>query len=124
MKEASARAIHLKDYAPPSFRVETVELDVDFRDDHAVTTAKLAIRRNAPGALVLDGDELQLVSVKLDGKPVAHEVSAEKLTIAHVPDAFTLETVSRIYPQKSTASHCVTKPRASGASRGSSTGRM
>jgi aminopeptidase N len=102
MKEAQARAIHLKDYAPPPFRVETVDLDVEIRDDHAVTTAKLAVRRNAPGPLVLDGDELELVSVTVNGKAVAHEVTAEKLTIRDVPDAFTLETVSRIYPQKNT----------------------
>ena len=102
MKEAQARAIQLKDYAPSAFRVETVELDVDIRDDHAVTTAKLAIRRNAPGPLVLDGDEIELVSVTLNGRPVAHEVSADKLTIPEVPDAFTLETVSRIHPQKNT----------------------
>ena len=102
MKEAQPRAIHLKDYAPPPFRVETVDLDVDIREDHALVRAKLAIRRNRPGPLVLDGDELELVSVALDGKPVRHEVTAEKLTIPDVPDAFTLETVSRIVPQKNT----------------------
>jgi aminopeptidase N len=102
MKEAQPRAIHLKDYAPPPFRVETVDLDVDIREDHALVRARLAIRRNAAGPLVLDGDELELVSVALDGKPVRHEVTAEKLTIPDVPDAFTLETVSRIVPQKNT----------------------
>ncbi|MGQ0654127.1 MAG: aminopeptidase N, partial [Betaproteobacteria bacterium] len=64
--------------------------------------AKLDIRRNSPGPLVLDGDELELVSVKLNGKDVAHKVAAETLTIAEVPDAFTLETVTRICPQKNT----------------------
>jgi aminopeptidase N len=103
MKEAQPKAIQLKDYAPPPFRVETVDLDIDIREDHALVRAKLEIRRNAGGAaLVLDGDELELVSVTLNGKPVQHEVSAEKLTLPHVPDAFTLETVSRIVPQKNT----------------------
>src|SRR5574341_659770 len=102
MKEAQPRAIHLKDYAPPAFRVERIELDVDIREDHATTRATLAIRRNAPGPLVLDGDELELISVSLNGNSVAHEVTAETLTIAAVPDAFTLETVSRIVPQKNT----------------------
>ena len=102
MKEAQPRAIRLKDYAPPPFRVETVDLDVDIREDHALVRAKLEIRRNRPGPLVLDGDELELVSVALDGKPVRHEVTAEKLTLPDVPDSFTLETVSRIVPQKNT----------------------
>ena len=102
MKEAQPRAIHLKDYAPPAFRVETIELDVDIREHDALVKAKLEIRRNGPGALVLDGDELELISVTLDGKPVRHEVTPEKLIVADVPDAFTLETVTKIVPQKNT----------------------
>src|SRR5918999_3516736 len=102
MREPQPKAIHLKDYSPPAFRVDTVDLDVDIRDDHALVRAKLAIRRNSIGPLVLDGDELELISVLLNGKPVRHEVTAEKLTVPDVPDAFTLETVSRICPQKNT----------------------
>jgi aminopeptidase N len=102
MREPQAKAIHLKDYAPPAFRVESIDLDVDIREDHALVRAKLEIRRNAGGALVLDGDELELVSVALNGKQVRYEVTAERLTIAEVPDAFMLETVTRIVPQKNT----------------------
>ena len=102
MREPQAKAIHLKDYAPPAFRIDTVALDVDIREADAVVRAKLGIRRNAPGPLVLDGDELELVSVSLDGKPVPYEATAATLTIAGVPDAFTLETVTRIVPQQNT----------------------
>jgi aminopeptidase N len=102
MREPQAKAIHLKDYTPPAFRVETVELDVDIRDDHALVKARLQMVRNAPGPLVLDGDELQLVSVSLNGKPVAHTVTGETLTIPDVPDAFALDTVTRIVPQQNT----------------------
>src|SRR3954464_3614294 len=102
MREPQPRNIYLKDYTPPAFNVDTAELDVDIREDHAVVSARLAIRRNAAGPLVLDGDEVQLVSVKLDGREVRYELTAEKLTIHDVPDRFTLETVSRIVPQKNT----------------------
>jgi aminopeptidase N len=103
MREPTPRTIHLKDYTPPAFLVPHVELDVDIREDHAIVKAKLQVKRNAgSGPLVLDGDELALVSVALDGKSVAHTVSADKLTIEGVPDAFTLETVTRIVPQKNT----------------------
>jgi aminopeptidase N len=102
MREAQANAIHLKDYTPPAFSVDTVELDVEIRDDHALVSAKLKIRRNAPGPLVLDGDELELVSISIDQHPVEHEVTPEQLTVRNVPDAFTLETVTRIRPQKNT----------------------
>jgi aminopeptidase N len=102
MREPQAKAIHLKDYAPSPFRVDNVQLDVDIRPDHALVRAKLQIERNSPGPLVLDGDELQLVSVTLDGRAVQHEVTDEALTLRDVPDRFTLETVSRIVPQQNT----------------------
>src|SRR5918992_1993116 len=102
MREPQTKAIHLKDYAPPAFRVETIDLEVDIRENDALVRAKLAIRRNAPGPLVLDGDELELVSVTLDGKPARHELTEETLTVHDVPDAFRLETVSRIVPQQNT----------------------
>ncbi|MDH5351401.1 MAG: aminopeptidase N [Betaproteobacteria bacterium] len=103
MREPTPRTIHLKDYTPPAFLVPHVELDVDLREDHAIVKAKLQVKRNTgSGPLVLDGDELALVSVALNGKPVAHTATADRLTIEDVPDAFTLETVTRIVPQKNT----------------------
>ena len=62
-----------------------------------------AIRRaggNAP--LVLDGEELSLISVTLDERPARFEATPEKLSVYDVPDRFTLETVSRIVPHKNT----------------------
>jgi aminopeptidase N len=105
MREPQPKAIYLKDYAPPAFRVDSIDLDVDIRDDHALVRAKLEIRRNGPGPLVLDGDELELVSVALNGKPLKadqYKLSSERLTLAETPDAFALETVTRIVPQKNT----------------------
>src|SRR5688572_24330087 len=102
MREPQTKAIHLKDYTPPAFRVESIELDVDIRESDALVKARLEVRRGAPGPLVLDGDELELVSVAVDGKPARHEVTEEALTVHDVPDAFTLETVSRIVPQQNT----------------------
>ena len=102
MREPQAKAVRLKDYTPPAFRVDSVELDVDIKDDHALVRAKLQVRRDLPGPLVLDGDELELVSISIDGKPVAHQLTAETLTVQSVPDAFRVETVTRIVPQKNT----------------------
>src|SRR5258706_16286242 len=102
MREPQPKAIHLKDYAPPAFNVATVELDIDIRADDALVRAKLQVRRNAPGALVLDGDELELQSVLLNGNACRHAVTAETLTIEDAPDSFELETLTRIVPQKNT----------------------
>src|SRR2546422_8636259 len=103
MREPQPKAIHLKDYSPPEFRIDSVDLDVDLRDDQRRVRAKVEVRRNGgSGPRVLDGEELQLISVSLDGNQPQYEVSAQKLTLRDVPDAFTLETVSRIVPQKNT----------------------
>ena len=104
MRESQPKTIHLKDYAPPPFLVERLSLDVDIRADDALVRAALSVKRNGAHAqpLVLDGDELELVSLLLDQKPKEHEATAETLTLHDVPDAFTLETVTRIVPQKNT----------------------
>src|SRR5574338_13679 len=98
MREPQPKTIHLKDYTPPAFRVETVELDIDIRHADALVTARLQLKRHSSGPLVLDGDELELVSISVP----KYAVTAEKLTIENPPDAFTLETVTRIVPQKNT----------------------
>jgi aminopeptidase N len=104
MREAQARAILLKDYTPPPFLIERVTLDVDIRADDAIVKATLSVKRNgsSDAPLILDGDELELVSLLLDQKPKNHKVTENTLTIPDVPDAFTLETVTRIVPQKNT----------------------
>ncbi|HEX5093021.1 MAG TPA: aminopeptidase N [Burkholderiales bacterium] len=103
MREPTPGTIYLKDYTPPAFFVTHVDLDVDIREDHAIVRASLKVKRHAGGgALVLDGDELALQSVTLDGKPARHDVTADRLTVHDVPDAFTLETVTRIVPQQNT----------------------
>src|SRR4051812_7067376 len=107
MREATARTIYLKDYTPPAFLIEQVSLDVDIRADDAIVKATLAVRRNPASterkaALVLDGDELELVSLLVNDAEFPHQVSADALTIADVPDAFKLQTVTRIVPQKNT----------------------
>jgi len=103
MREPQPKAIHLKDYSPPAFRIDSVDLDVDLHDDHALVRAKLQVRRNSgAGPLILNGDELRLLSVSLNGRRPGYERTAQTLTIAEVPDAFTLETLSRIEPHKNT----------------------
>jgi aminopeptidase N len=110
MREPQAKAIHLEDYTPPPFLIDSIDLDVDIRGDNALVKAALSVRRNPHGnktvtSLTLDGDELELVSVALDASPLEksrYNVTPEKLTISAVPEAFTLQTVTRIVPQHNT----------------------
>jgi len=104
MRESQPVTIHLKDYTPPAFLIGRVSLDVEIRPDDALVKATLSVKRNGPSSapLVLDGDELELVSLLLNGKAFPHKVTSESLTLEGVPDTFTLETVTRIVPQKNT----------------------
>jgi aminopeptidase N len=110
MLNPTPTTIYLKDYRPPAFLISTVDLDVDIQDDCARVTASLAVRRNPKAAdpkapLVLSGDEVELESIALDGKPLpasAYSVDAAELTLANVPDQFTLTTVCRIHPRQNT----------------------
>ncbi len=110
MREPQPKTIQLKDYTPPAFLIDSVDLDIDIRADDALVKATLAVRRNPRGgksetSLTLDGDELELVSIAMNGKTLeksAFALAAEQLTIPGVPDAFSLETVTRIVPQKNT----------------------
>src|SRR3954452_4030944 len=103
MREPQPKTIHLKDYTAPAFGVESVDLEVDIKDDHALVRSRLLIKRVSEGDLVLDGDELELVSVTVDGAKARHEVTPDRLTVYDVPERFTLETLSRICPQKNAA---------------------
>ncbi len=110
MRDPVPTAIYLRDYAPPAFLVRTVALDVALHEEHAEVRARLALARNPAAGdraapLVLDGDELELVSVALDGRPLAgadYTLDPERLTLRRVPDAFALETVVRIAPRRNT----------------------
>ena len=101
---------YLKDYTPPAFLISTIDLDVDLRDEFARVRSRLAVHRNPKAAnrgspLVLDGDELELESVALDGRtlsPGEYEVDAEHLSVAAVPERFILETSVRIRPRSNT----------------------
>jgi aminopeptidase N len=109
MRDAAPQ-VNLKDYTPPAFLISTVALDVDIQPPHATIRATLRCSRNAARnapdePLVLDGEDLELVSVKLDGValgPAEYRADKAHLTIAKVPESFTLETVVRFDPWKNT----------------------
>ena len=110
MREPQPQTIYLKDYSPPPFLVEHVALDVDIRADDTLVSAELQVRRNPRTAdprapLALDGDELELLSVSIDGvmlRANQYSLEPERLVIRDVPDAFRLATMTRIVPHKNT----------------------
>jgi aminopeptidase N len=112
MKTDTPRPIRLEDYRPSAYLIDTVELDINLHPAETTVAARLAIRANPshrgkPGALKLDGENLKLVSIEIDGTPLEpgrFRQSATHLTIAKVPDTpFTLETVVTLNPEANTA---------------------
>lgn len=109
MKTDSNTPIRLSDYTPPAYLVSSVHLDVDIRPQHTLVTATLTCARNpaTPGdrPLVLDGEDLETLSVSLDGRllsPDDYTLGATQLSLSGLPETFVLETRVRIQPDKNT----------------------
>ena len=109
MRTEEPRPVRLEDYRPPDWRIATVELDVVLHPTATTVRAKLSLSQNgaaAPAPLVLDGDELTLRSIRLDGKPLPAEsfvATADRLTIAQAPQRpFELEIETVLDPTNNT----------------------
>jgi aminopeptidase N len=110
MRTEQARPIRLKDYRPPDWLVESVDLDVSLHATAARVRARLKFKPNplavAPAPVVLDGDELQLVALSLDDEPLSAErysVTPDRLTIPQPPNRpFTLSIDTVIDPSANT----------------------
>ena len=62
------KTVYLKDYQKPLFEVTNLSLQVDLYDDHALVRSDLALKRQHPGALILHGDDLELVSLAMNAQ--------------------------------------------------------
>ena len=113
MREASPQTIYLKDYTCPEYLIDTVELAFDLDEQHTLVCSKLSLRRNPQSAienapLVLMGEQLQLVSITLNGQLLTtsdYLLDPESLTIQQVPQdgEFVLNIENRINPKANTA---------------------
>lgn len=103
--------IYLKDYQPPYFHVDSIDLIFDLYEDFTQVKSTAVMRRyaNHPNknadqtSLVLNGQDMTLQSVALNGialTPDQYQVDSEQLQIMNVPEKFTLETVVRIHPKE------------------------
>ena len=107
---AAPRAIRLEDYTPPPFLVEAVDLRFELDPDDTRVRARLQVRRNPAAAtttgLVLDGQDLETLSVKLNGEPLGEDryhLQERQLIIPDMPVAAEVEIETRIRPSANTA---------------------
>jgi aminopeptidase N len=110
MTDFATKTIRREDYAPPDFLVDEVALFFELDADRTLVRAQLRMRRNLKGAcrsssLFLDGTDLSLQSLRLDGTAVPtadYRLDDCGLTLLRVPDAFDLETEVIIRPVDNT----------------------
>src|SRR3954471_9284753 len=110
MRTEEHRPVRLSEYRPPDWLVETVDLHVNLHPTQTPVRATLKLKPNpaagAPAPLTLDGDGLTLVSLKIDGAPVAKDgyvATPDGLTIAQPPHRpFTLEIETIVDPTANT----------------------
>ena len=111
MRTDTGRVFSLDDYRPSDYLIPYTTLAFDLDANATLVTAELAIarREGAPAGtpLVLDGDDLVLRSVEIDGVPLdasAYAATGDGLTIVHPPAAqsFRLRIVTEIAPAANT----------------------
>ncbi len=93
----------LSDYAPPNFSIASVYLSFTLRPNATRVQSRLLIKRISAGPLELDGDAVELKSVKIDGrdlKRAEYRLTQSKLIINRVPNAFTLEIETLCNPSE------------------------
>jgi aminopeptidase N len=111
LDSVTPQPIQLKDYTPPAFLIDKVDLSFELEETHARVLSRLVLHRNpahpdARAPLVLAGVDLTLESLKLDGELLSdgrYEIDNESLTISAMPDSAILEVVTVIHPEKNTS---------------------
>src|SRR5712691_2468593 len=102
----------LADYQPPEFFVDTVDLVFELGESDTIVRSHITLRRNPKAAsagapLRLDGEELELIALVLDGRTLtAADYRREAdgaLVVPNVPDDFALDIETRIDPAHNTA---------------------
>ncbi|MFK3640781.1 aminopeptidase N [Pseudomonas protegens] len=111
MRTDQPKMIYLKDYQAPEYLIDETHLTFELFEDHSLVHAQLVMRRNpARGAglppLVLDGQQLELLSVSLADHPLSaddYQLDDSHLTLHPTSASFTLDTSVKIHPESNTA---------------------
>jgi aminopeptidase N len=95
------------DYRPPAFLIDRLSLEFDLDPARTVVTSTLQLRRNPAGPggdLTLDGEDLQLLEVELDGRSVLDRCACDErqLILPGCPEAAVLRIRTAVQPQANT----------------------
>ena len=118
MRDAQPKAIFLKDYQPPEYLIPETRLHFELYEEFALVHATLRLVRRPQASattLRLHGEQLELLSIALDGTALApgdYRLDDTGLTLKDLPEVFELQTTTRIRPQENTALEGLYKSRA------------
>jgi len=99
--ETAPTITKLSDYTPPNFKIESVYLDFQLEPKETIVKTTLKVSRLSSGPLILDGDEINLKSVSIDGRSLKrseYRLTQTQLIFADVPDSFTLDIENTCNP--------------------------
>ncbi|EOA03519.1 aminopeptidase N [Herbaspirillum frisingense GSF30] len=111
MRTDTPQTIYRKDYAAPNYLADTVEMGFDLDPADTRVATRITMTRN-PAAkgrdLVLFGEELELVALRLNGKTLSQDkgdfrIAAGVLTIPAAPASVELEIETLIHPDRNTS---------------------
>ncbi|ADX45700.1 aminopeptidase N [Paracidovorax avenae ATCC 19860] len=103
-----ATAIHRADYIAPAFWIDSVDLTFDLDPAKTRVLSRLRVRRNAdvpPGPLRLDGEDLNLARVLVNGAGTSFKLEGAHLVLENLPEGeepFDLEIFTTCCPAKNT----------------------
>ena len=109
MRTDTPQTIHRKDYAAPNYLVDTVEMGFDLEPAATRVATRIAMRRNPAAAgrdIVLFGEELELVALRVNGKTLArgdYRLDGHALTIPAAPAKAVLEIETITRPERNTS---------------------
>lgn len=111
MRTEQPKMIYLKDYQAPDYLIDETHLTFELFEDHSLVHAQLVMRRNparGPGLppLVLDGQQLELLSVALDDRALSagdYSLTDNHLTLQPTGESFVMDSTVRIHPETNTA---------------------
>lgn len=109
MHSSQPTAIYRKDYKAPEFEINSVHLDFTVISEEEVAVVNtMVIQRlepNSPSPLLLNGENMELLALDLNGNAVSKEDykrDSESLTLLNVPNSFKLLITTKINPKANT----------------------
>ena len=109
--DTAPSTIYLKDYQPPMYLIGNVKLHFELHESKTIVTSNLEVKLNKENnqstkKLILDGQNLELLSVKLDGKTLSnsdYELDSEQLILSNIPNSCEIEIQTKINPEDNKA---------------------